>query len=51
MDGVICFPIAVAAFFILPDLPENTRAFFLNQEVSSVLSDFKHMLKLSRTES
>ncbi|KAI0384162.1 MFS general substrate transporter [Hypomontagnella monticulosa] len=30
MDGVISLPICIAGFFILPDLPENTRAFYLN---------------------
>ncbi|KAL7620337.1 hypothetical protein AAE478_009331 [Parahypoxylon ruwenzoriense] len=31
MDGVISLPICIAGFFILPDLPENTRAFYLNE--------------------
>ncbi|KAI0149924.1 MFS general substrate transporter [Hypoxylon sp. NC0597] len=31
MDGIISLPICVAGFFILPDLPENTRAFYLNE--------------------
>ncbi|KAI5864744.1 MFS general substrate transporter [Durotheca rogersii] len=31
MDGVISLPICVAGFFILPDLPENTRAFYLSE--------------------
>ncbi|KAI9839484.1 MAG: hypothetical protein M1819_002109 [Sarea resinae] len=30
MDGVISIPITLAGFFLLPDLPENTRAFYLN---------------------
>ena len=32
MDAVISFPICVAGFFIIPDLPENTRAFYLTSE-------------------
>ncbi|OTA99408.1 hypothetical protein M426DRAFT_67888 [Hypoxylon sp. CI-4A] len=31
MDGIISLPICLAGFFILPDLPENTRAFYLNE--------------------
>ncbi|KAI1205393.1 MFS general substrate transporter [Annulohypoxylon truncatum] len=31
MDGIISLPICIAGFFILPDLPENTRAFYLNE--------------------
>ncbi|CCF38162.1 pantothenate transporter [Colletotrichum higginsianum] len=32
MDGVISIPIALYGFFALPDLPHNTRAFYLKQE-------------------
>ncbi|KAI8957502.1 MFS general substrate transporter [Daldinia sp. FL1419] len=32
MDGIISLPICIAGFFILPDLPENTRAFYLNED-------------------
>ena len=32
MDGVISIPICLAGFFLIPDLPENTRAFYLNKE-------------------
>ncbi|CAG8960544.1 hypothetical protein HYFRA_00008264 [Hymenoscyphus fraxineus] len=32
MDGVISAPICLAGFFLIPDLPENTRAFYLTQE-------------------
>ncbi|KAJ4301621.1 hypothetical protein N0V90_003714 [Kalmusia sp. IMI 367209] len=32
MDGVISAPICIAGFFLLPDLPENTRAFYLTQD-------------------
>ncbi|KAI1137130.1 MFS general substrate transporter [Hypoxylon sp. FL0543] len=31
MDGIISLPICIAGFFVLPDLPENTRAFYLNE--------------------
>jgi MFS transporter, ACS family, pantothenate transporter len=30
MDGVISLPICLAGFFFIPDLPENTRAFYLS---------------------
>ena len=33
MDGIISAPICVAGFFLLPDLPENTRAFYLSEDV------------------
>ncbi|SMR59008.1 unnamed protein product [Zymoseptoria tritici ST99CH_1E4] len=29
MDGIISLPIACAGFFLIPDLPENSRAFYL----------------------
>lgn len=32
MDGIISLPIAIAGFWMLPDLPENTRAFYLTAE-------------------
>ena len=32
MDGVISTPICIAGFFFIPDLPENSRAFYLNEE-------------------
>lgn len=32
MDGVISTPICLAGFFLIPDLPENTRAFYLNKD-------------------
>lgn len=34
MDGIISAPICLAGFFLLPDLPENTRAFYLTEDVS-----------------
>lgn len=30
MDGIISTPICIAGLFLIPDLPENTRAFYLN---------------------
>jgi ACS family pantothenate transporter-like MFS transporter len=30
MDGLISLPICLAGFFLIPDLPENTRAFYLS---------------------
>ncbi|KAM0721459.1 hypothetical protein Q7P37_002383 [Cladosporium fusiforme] len=32
MDGVIGVPIAIAGMFLIPDLPENTRAFYLRKD-------------------
>lgn len=32
MDGLISLPICIAGFFFIPDLPENTRAFYLSAE-------------------
>ena len=32
MDGLISAPICLAGFFLIPDLPENTRAFYLTRE-------------------
>ncbi|TVY84707.1 Pantothenate transporter liz1 [Lachnellula suecica] len=32
MDGVISAPICLAGFFLIPDLPENTRAFYINED-------------------
>jgi ACS family pantothenate transporter-like MFS transporter len=32
MDGVISLPICFAGYFFIPDLPENTRAFYLTNE-------------------
>jgi len=32
MDGVISLPICLLGFFLIPDLPENTRAFYLSAE-------------------
>ncbi len=32
VDGIISMPIAILGFFILPDLPDTTRAFYLTAE-------------------
>ncbi|TVY40583.1 Pantothenate transporter [Lachnellula subtilissima] len=32
MDGIISAPICLAGFFLIPDLPENTRAFYLTKD-------------------
>ena len=34
MDGVITLPVAIAGYFFLPDLPDNTKAWYLKPEVS-----------------
>lgn len=33
VDGIISLPIAIAGFFVLPDVPEITKAFYLSEEV------------------
>lgn len=44
MDGIISAPICIAGFFLLPDLPENTHAFYLSESVSvpPVCSKYTH---------
>lgn len=37
MDRVISLPIAAASFFVLPDYPENSRVWYLNEGVSTEL--------------
>lgn len=32
MDGLISLPICLAGFFLIPDLPENTRVFYLTKD-------------------
>ncbi|KAF9078036.1 major facilitator superfamily transporter [Rhodocollybia butyracea] len=32
IDAIISFPICLCGFFIIPDLPENTKAFYLTEE-------------------
>lgn len=32
MDGVISLPICLLGFFLIPDLPENSRAFYLTED-------------------
>ncbi|KAI1459561.1 MFS general substrate transporter [Annulohypoxylon moriforme] len=39
MDGIISLPICIAGFFILPDFPENTRAFYLNENDRAMAKD------------
>lgn len=46
MDGVISLPICAVGFFMIPDLPENTRAFYLNE--SDTLLAQKRMAEVGR---
>ncbi|KAL6705102.1 hypothetical protein ACN47E_007361 [Coniothyrium glycines] len=46
MDGVISAPICIAGFFLLPDLPENTRAFYLDENDRVLAKD--RMVKVGR---
>lgn len=36
MDGVISLPVAFAGYYFIPDIPENTRAPYLKEEVSFI---------------
>lgn len=36
MDGLISLPICLAGYFLIPDLPENSRAFYLNADDKSL---------------
>ncbi|KAF2846234.1 major facilitator superfamily transporter [Plenodomus tracheiphilus IPT5] len=46
MDGVISLPICLAGFWLLPDLPENTRAFYLTKDDRALAKD--RMAKVGR---
>ncbi|KAI8931058.1 hypothetical protein NX059_012069 [Plenodomus lindquistii] len=46
MDGVISLPICLAGYFLLPDLPENTRAFYLTEDDRALAKD--RMAKVGR---
>jgi hypothetical protein len=36
IDGVISLPIAIAGFFVLPDVPEISNPWYLTEKVSSL---------------
>jgi hypothetical protein len=36
MDGVISLPIALAGYFMYPDFPHNTRAWYINENVRAM---------------
>lgn len=48
MDGVISVPIALIGFWIYPDLPENTRAFFFNDRHKEIAK--ARMKRIGRAE-
>ncbi|KAI1625641.1 major facilitator superfamily domain-containing protein [Exophiala viscosa] len=48
MDGIISLPIAFASFFMLPDFPHNTRAWYLNE--SDVTLSRKRMELVGRAQ-
>lgn len=50
MDGIISAPICLAGFFLLPDLPENTRAFYLTENVRVMSADGRSELTIARIE-
>lgn len=33
VDGIISLPIAIAGYWVLPDVPEISRAFYFKKEV------------------
>lgn len=37
IDGVISLPIAIAGFFVLPDVPEISKAWYFSKEVREIL--------------
>jgi MFS transporter, ACS family, pantothenate transporter len=39
IDGIITMPIAIAGFFVLPDLPETTRAWYLSTDERKLCVD------------
>ena len=49
VDGIISLPIALAGFLFIPDVPETSRAFYLNTDVrgSSQQSEFSIEIDLS----
>lgn len=49
-DGIISIPIAIWGFFAIPDLPSNTRAFYLNADVSYSIFARNASTDISRTE-
>jgi hypothetical protein len=36
IDGVISLPIAIAGFFVLPDVPEISSPWYLTEKVASL---------------
>lgn len=49
MDAVISFPICIAGVFLIPDLPENTRAFYLSSADATLAQ--KRMKDIGRAPS
>lgn len=48
MDGIISLPVAIAGFFLLPDLPEITRARYFNETVSRLYLTSSNIFKIDR---
>ncbi|KAL2068640.1 hypothetical protein VTL71DRAFT_14977 [Oculimacula yallundae] len=44
MDGIISLPICLAGFFLIPDLPENTRAFYLTEDDAEMARKRMHVV-------
>ena len=42
LDGIIAIPIAIAGFFCFPDLPRNSRAWYLRKDVSVTVQNLAH---------
>ena len=45
VDGIISLPIALAGFLFIPDVPETSRAFYLNEDVRELLHQFKSIIE------
>jgi len=50
IDGVISLPIAIAGFFILPDVPEISRAWYFSKAVSQSLTPRCELLLTNHKE-
>jgi len=44
VDGIISLPIALLGYFVLPDIPEIAKPFYLTKEVRSLKLERKNLL-------
>ena len=45
VDGIISLPIALAGFLFIPDVPETSRAFYLNKDVRESFQQSKSSIE------